>query len=167
VWPVAGSRRRPAEEGEKMDAASIDPLIAKYEYNESSLIAILQDIQREARYLPPEVMRHLADRLNVPLTRIYGIATFYKAFSLHPKGRHVCSVCTGTACHVRGAPRLLDKLERDLKVKSGETTPDRRFTVQTVNCVGACALGPVVVIDDDYHGKLTAAKLDKVVKAYR
>jgi len=150
-----------------MNLSTVDTLIGKYRYDESSLIAILQDIQREERHLPPDVMRHLADRLAVPLSRIYGIATFYKAFSLKPKGRHVCSVCTGTACHVRGAPRLLDKVERDLKVKSGETTRDGRFTVQTVNCVGACALGPVVVIGEDCHGKLTAAKLEKIVKSYK
>jgi NADH:ubiquinone oxidoreductase subunit E len=150
-----------------MNVGTLDTLIGKYRYDDSSLIAILQDIQREERYLPPDVMRNLSERLDVPLTRIYGIATFYKAFSLHPKGRHVCSVCTGTACHVRGAPRLLDRLERDLKVKNGGTTKDGRFTVQTVNCVGACALGPVVVIGEDYHGKLTAAKLEKIVKSYK
>jgi len=150
-----------------MNLGTLDTLIGKYRYDESSLIAILQDIQREERYLPPDVMRSLSERLEVPLTRIYGIATFYKAFSLHPKGRHICSVCTGTACHVRGAPRLLDKLERDLKVKNGGTTKDGRFTVQTVNCVGACALGPVVVIGEDCHGKLTAAKLEKIVKSYK
>lgn len=150
-----------------MSFQAVDSVIAKYKYDESSLIAILQDIQRQERYLPADRMKNLSDRLGVPLSRIYGIATFYKAFSLHPKGRHICSVCTGTACHVRGAPRLVDKLERDLKVKNGETTKDGRFTVQTVNCVGACALGPVVVIDEDYHGKLTASKFEKVLKQYK
>ncbi len=150
-----------------MSFQAVDSVIAKYKYDESSLIAILQDIQRQERYLPAHQMKNLSDRLGVPLSRIYGIATFYKAFSLHPKGRHICSVCTGTACHVRGAPRLVEKLERDLKVKNGETTKDGRFTVQTVNCVGACALGPVVVIGEDYHGKLTASKLEKVLKQYK
>ncbi len=150
-----------------MSFQAVDSVIAKHKYDESSLIAILQDIQRQERYLPADRMKNLSDRLGVPLSRIYGIATFYKAFSLHPKGRHICSVCTGTACHVRGAPRLVDKLERDLKVKNGETTKDGRFTVQTVNCVGACALGPVVVIDEDYHGKLTASKFEKVLKQYK
>jgi NADH-quinone oxidoreductase subunit E len=148
-------------------STSIDALIAKHGYDDSAVIAILQEIQEQQRYLPPELLRELADRLRMPLARIYSIATFYRAFSLRPKGRHVCSVCTGTACHVRGAPRLVDKLERELGAKVGDTTQDLRFTLQTVNCVGACALAPLIVIDEDHHGKMTAAKLDKAVRRYR
>jgi NADH-quinone oxidoreductase subunit E len=151
-----------------MDSATtVDALIAKYGYDEASVIAILQDIQEGRRYVPPELLRELSARLGVPLARLYGVATFYKAFSLRPKGRHVCSVCTGTACHVKGAPRLIDKLERDLKIAAGDTTRDLRFTLETVNCVGACALAPLVVVDEDHLGKMTAGKLDKALKAYR
>ena len=145
----------------------VDEIVASYQAKPTALIMILQEVQQEFHYLPKEALERVSRKMDLAMSQIYGVATFYKAFSLHPKGRHICSVCTGTACHVRGAPRLLDKLERDLKVKNGGTTKDGRFTVQTVNCVGACALGPVVVIGEDCHGKLTAAKLEKIVKSYK
>ena len=121
-------------------------------------------MQQQFRYLPRRALEHVADALAVPRSHVFQLATFYRAFSLKPRGQHVCTVCTGTACHVRGAARLVEKLERDLGVKAGETTPDMNVTLETVNCVGACALGPLVILDGTYHGNITSAKLDKVMR---
>lgn len=144
----------------------IDDILQKYDYTESGLIAILQDIQRKMNYLPQSVLRFVASRLNVPLTRVYGIATFYKAFSLKPRGRHLINVCLGTACHVRGGVRIMERLERELDIKAGETTYDARFSMESVRCVGCCGLAPVVVIDDNFHGKLTQDKIPKILRQY-
>lgn len=127
---------------------------------------MLQDIQKKKGYLPEADLRCMAAELRVPLSRLFGLATFYKAFSLVPRGRHSVHVCLGTACHVRGGMRLLDKLERDLGIHAGETTEDRRFTLDAVRCVGCCGLAPVVVIDENFHGKLTQSKLNRVLKKY-
>lgn len=129
----------------------IDSIMAEYDHNPAKLVGILQDIQRELRYLPQDALRHVAERLAVPLPRVYSVATFYQAFSLTPRGRHIIKVCMGTACHVRGAPRVLEELERKLGVRAGETTYDLEYTLLTVNCLGCCALGPVVVVDNTYH----------------
>jgi NADH:ubiquinone oxidoreductase subunit E len=132
-----------------------------------ALISILQDIQTEYHYLPEEALRHVAQRLNLPLIQVYGVATFFKAFSLKPQGKHKCSVCLGTACHVRGAPAVLGEVERQLGVKSGDTTEDMMFTLESVNCLGACALGPVAVIDGVYHGQMNVAKAKKIIGKHR
>ena len=129
-----------------------------------SLISILQDIQGEYRYLPEEALRIVAGELGLPLIQVYGVATFFKAFSLEPRGEHIVSVCMGTACHVRGAPAVLDEFKRRLDVEAGQTTRDGQYTLETVNCVGACALGPVVVMDDTYHGQMSAGKIKKILK---
>jgi NADH-quinone oxidoreductase subunit E len=129
----------------------IDAIMAAYDHNPAKLVGILQDIQKELRYLPQDALRHVAERLGVPLPRVYSVATFYQAFSLTPRGRHIIKVCMGTACHVRGAPRVLEEIERKLGIKAGETTYDLEYTLLTVNCLGCCALGPVVVVDDTYH----------------
>lgn len=127
---------------------------------------LLQDIMREYGYLPEGTLKRIAQKLAIPLSRVYGLATFYKSFSLTPRGRHLISVCLGTACHVRGAPRIVEKIERDLGIKAGETTKDLKFTLETVNCLGACALGPLIVIDEKYYGRLNSTKMDKVLKDY-
>ncbi len=127
---------------------------------------LLQDIMREYGYLPEGTLKRIAQKLDIPLSRVYGLATFYKSFSLTPRGRHLISVCLGTACHVRGAPRIVEKIERDLGIKAGETTKDLKFTLETVNCLGACALGPLIVIDEKYYGRLNSTKMDKVLKDY-
>jgi NADH-quinone oxidoreductase subunit E len=145
----------------------IDEIIDRYNKDESMLIGILQDIQQEYQYLPKEILLHLRDRLRVPLPRIYAVATFYKAFSLRPRGKHFIQVCLGTACHVRGAPKILEEIERKLGIKSGETTEDLNFTLETVNCLGACALGPLMVIDGKYFGNMTPSKADKILKGYK
>ena len=146
---------------------TIKDIIAKYGADQAQIIAMLQDLQAAKRYLPEEDLRELAAALEIPLTRIYRIATFFKAFSLEPKGEHIINVCVGTACHVRGASRILDELERQLQIANGETTPDQKFSLETVNCLGACALGPVVVVDQEYHGDMTPGQVDKLMENYR
>jgi len=143
----------------------IDELVDKYHSDKSALIQILLEIQQEKRWLPKEALLRLSERLQIPLTQIYHIATFYKAFSLTPRGRHLVTVCMGTACHVRGSPQLLDKIKDILKIEPGETSDDLRFTLDTVNCLGCCALGPVVVVDEEYHGKPSAAELERIFEA--
>ncbi len=139
-------------------------IAAEYEGRRDSLIPMLQDIQSEYNYLPEEALRVLAEQLDLPLIRVYGVATFFKAFSLTPRGKHTVSVCLGTACHVRRAPAVLDELKRRLGIEPGETTEDMQYTLNTVNCVGACALGPIVVVDGEYHGQMSPARVKKVIK---
>ena len=131
------------------------------------LIEMLLDIQAACGYIPEEAMHLLATRLGLPVMAVYRAAAFYKALSLTPRGRHLITVCMGTACHVRGAPRMLDEVLGQLKVKPGETTEDGLFTVECVNCLGACAIGPVVVLDGVYHHRMTPAKLRKLVQSKR
>jgi NADH-quinone oxidoreductase subunit E len=150
-----------------MDENRIDQIIDKHKGQASSVIQVLLEIQRENRWLPGEVLERVSEKLGVPLSRIQHIVTFYKAFSLVPKGRHEVHVCMGTACHVRGAPRVLDTVEGLIGIKPGETSSDLKFSLKTVNCVGCCSLGPVMVIDGEYHGKLAPAKLEEVLKNYQ
>lgn len=147
----------------------VDEIIEKHKYDESHLIGVLQDMQaqHENKYLPKDALEYLAQKLNISLSRVYHIATFFKAFSLKPKGRHELVVCLGTACHVRGGQRIVDKLQRELKINLGETTPDLMFTLEAVNCLGCCALGPVVVVDDEYHGQMISVKVDRLLKKIR
>ncbi len=132
--------------------------------SEGSVIGVLESVQTRYRYLPPQALILVSERFNIPLSQIYGVATFYNAFSLKPKGKHLLHVCMGTACHVRGSPQVLDRLETKLGVRAGATTRDRLFTLETVNCLGACALGPIVVADGEYSGQMTAQKTDTLVK---
>ncbi len=131
---------------------------------EGSVIGVLESVQTRYRYLPPEALILVGERFNLPLSQIYGVATFYNAFSLKPKGKHLLHVCMGTACHVRGSPQVLDRLETRLGVKPGATTRDRMFTLETVNCLGACALGPIVVANGEYSGQMTPQKTDMLLK---
>lgn len=149
-----------------MDTAKIDAILEKYPSEPSSLIQVLIEIQSELRWLPKAALTKVSEKLSVPLNRIQHIITFYKAFSVVPKGRHEVHVCTGTACHVRGATRLLDSIEEHTGIKPGETDQDLRFSLETVNCVGCCALGPVVVIDGEYHGNMAPANTEEVLKNY-
>jgi NADH-quinone oxidoreductase subunit E len=149
-----------------MDVSAIDAIIERYESNPSAILAILQDIQAKEKYLPKEVLEHVGERLRIPLNKIYRIATFYRAFSLQPRGRHEICVCLGTACHVRGAPRIVDQLNLQLGIRPGETTKDRQFTLETVNCLGVCAAGPVVAIDGQYFGKMSPGKVEGVLKQF-
>jgi NADH-quinone oxidoreductase subunit E len=160
-----GQRKKKVRKAD-MDDDRIDKIIDKYPSDPSSLIQVLLEIQRENRWLPKEALKRVSEKLNVPLNRIQHIITFYKAFSVVPKGRHEIHVCTGTACHVRGAPRLLNAVQDLIGIKPGETDEDLRFSLETVNCVGCCALGPVMVIDGEYHGKMAPAKSEDVLKNY-
>lgn len=144
----------------------VHKIVEKYNRRESSLIAMMQDIQKTEGYLPKEAMEIIAEEVQVPLSRVYALATFYKAFSLTPRGRHTIHVCTGTACHVRGAEKIMDKLKRDLSVEEGGTTEDGRFTLEGVRCVGCCGLGPVVVVGENFHGNLTQKDLGKILDKY-
>ena len=149
-----------------MDVAGLDRLIDEYDSEHGGIVALLQDVQAAEAYLPRPALERIAERLGLPLSQLYGLATFYKAFSLRPKGRHTVTCCLGTACHVRGGQQVVARLERELGVQPGETTPDMKFTLETVNCLGACALGPLVVVDGKYHGRITAAKVARLLEQY-
>ncbi len=149
-----------------MERNRIDRIIEKHGREPSSLIQVMLDIQSENHWLPKEALERISERLDVPMTRIQHIATFYKAFSLVPKGRHRIHICMGTACHVRGAPRLLDAVENLTGIRAGETDLDLRFSLETVNCLGCCALGPVMEIDGETHGKMTSAQVPDILKNY-
>ncbi|MCX5992161.1 MAG: NADH-quinone oxidoreductase subunit NuoE [Chloroflexi bacterium] len=147
-------------------ATKIQAIVDRYESDKGQLVSILQDIQTEYYYLPKESLEEVVKLLNVPMSQVYGVATFFKAFSLTPRGRHLIKVCLGTACYVRGANRVVDKMELDLGIKRKETTKDLRFTLETVNCVGCCALGPMVMIDDKYHGQMSSDKVSSLLAKY-
>jgi len=149
-----------------MDEEKIDEIIENHRTDKSKLIGILQDIQAEYNWLPEETLRHIAKQLHVSLTDIFGIATFYKSFSLQPRGKHLVRVCLGTACHVRGGPRIMEIAEGILGIKADETTADYKFTLEGVNCLGCCALGPVMVVDNDYYGNLPPRKVEKILSDY-
>jgi len=144
------------------ELAKTDKIVDKYGSDKSALIQILLEIQRENNWLPKDTLMWVSQKLGIPLTQLYHIATFYNAFSLIPQGRHLVQVCSGTACHVRGEPRLLDKVIEALKVKPGGTTKDMRFTLKTVNCLGCCALGPVMVVDEEYHSQPSAKDIEEI-----
>lgn len=142
-------------------------ILTRHTNRASSLLAVLEEIQSHYRYLPRDALILTSERLDIPLSQVYSVATFYNAFSLKPQGRHRFQVCTGTACHVRGAMQVLDRLETQLSIKAGETSPDMEYTLETVNCVGACALGPVVVADGSYARHMSAGKVDRLLKRLR
>jgi NADH-quinone oxidoreductase subunit E len=150
-----------------MEVSKIDGIIRQYGARESAILAILQDIQAEEKYLPKETLEYVSQRMEIPLGQVFRIATFYNALSLKPRGRHKIDVCLGTACHVRGGERILSKLERDLGVSVGETTKDKRFTLESVHCVGCCSLGPVAVIDGDVFGRLSQDKVPGLLKDFK
>ena len=147
--------------------AKIDKVVKKYNNDSSMLVSILQDSQTEIGYLPKEALIDLHIILDVPLSQVYSVATFFKAFSLIPRGRHQISVCTGTACHVRGSESILETFERELNIKAGESDKELEFTLETVNCVGACALGPIVIIDGKYHGEMRNESVKPLIDEYR
>lgn len=148
-----------------MDVKQVDPILEDRGSEPYEIMEVLQDIQDLYGYLPEDALRLTADTLGVPVIEVFRLANFYKAFSLKPRGRHLLTVCTGTACHVRGTPRLLDEIISRLGVQPGETTADQAFTLETVNCLGACALGPVVVVDGVYYEHMDSSKLEKLLEA--
>jgi len=149
------------------EQVSIDDIIERYPGKPESLIFLLQDIQSAYNYISPVAMNLVCDHAGVPLTQAYAVATFYKSFSLEPKGEHEIRVCLGTACHLKGGERIAEGLERDLEVERGRTTKDQKFTLETVNCLGACAMAPVVMIDEDYIGGATQGAVRRYLKKFQ
>jgi len=150
-----------------MNPSEIDTIIERYEGRESAILAILQDIQAKEKYLPKEALEQVGQKLHIPINKVYRIATFYRAFSLTPRGRHEIHVCLGTACHVRGAQRIVDQITLALGIRSGETTKDRNFTLGTVNCLGVCASGPILAIDGEYFSSMSSIKVEGVLKKFQ
>ena len=149
-----------------MNIDRLDQIIEKYVNEKGILIQLLLDIQKEFRWIPKEAIDRISEKLKIPSSDIFRVASFYTALSLKPIGRHLLRVCVGTACYVRGGPRILDTVEKILGIKSGETTSDGKFSLETVNCLGCCALGPVMEIDGQYFGKLNSANLEKALSNY-
>ncbi|MGB9791130.1 MAG: NADH-quinone oxidoreductase subunit NuoE [Thermacetogeniaceae bacterium] len=150
-----------------MDLLEVKGIIACHPEPEGRLLGILEAIQRKFRYLPEDVLRVVAEELKVPLSRVFGVATFYSAFSLEPKGRHLISVCHGTACHVRGAGQLTERLEKELGIKEGETTDDGLFTLEAVRCLGCCSLSPVVSIDGTTYGRVKTEQIPEILARWK
>jgi len=150
----------------KLNEAKIDKILEKYENEAGSLIPILQEVQETCGYLPEGILTYVSERSKVPLSKIYGIVTFYAQFSLVPRGRNTIKICLGTACHVKGAKRVLAKLEEALGIKVGGTSSDSKFTLEIVRCLGTCFLAPVMMINRDYFGKLTPDKVGKILEQY-
>ena len=150
-----------------MEVSQIDGIIEQYGGRESAILAILQDIQAKDKYLQKEALEYVSQKMKIPLVQIFRIATFYNALSLKPRGRHKIDVCLGTACHVRGGNKIMDKMERDLHISVGETTKDKRFTLESVHCVGCCSLGPVAVIDGKVFGRLAQDKVPGLLKEFK
>lgn len=148
-----------------MDANEVSDVVSKsLDQHGAFLVPVLQDVQEHYNYLPEEAMEEISAKMGMPLMDVYGVATFYRTFSLTPKGKHIVTVCVGTACHVRGASRIVDALSQELNIEAGETTPDMNFTLETVNCLGCCAIGPVIVVDGEYYGEMTSQKTLSLIK---
>ena len=158
---------RPSVEMEEGMKAKVDDILDRNTGGRETIVPILHDISEEFNWLPPEALCRTAEIKEIPLEHILRIATFYKAFSLKPRGKHIITVCMGTACHVKGAPRILERFERELGIKTGETTSDREFTLEAVRCIGCCGLSPVITIGDDLYGKLSPSEAVKILDKYR
>ncbi len=143
----------------------VEAILDKYHRETGQLVSILQDIQAEYNWLPKEALIQVSEGLGIPLSRVFSVATFFRAFSLVPKGRHTITICMGTACHVRGSPRILDRVRQILGIEPGGTTSDLKFSLETVNCLGCCALGPIVVVDGEYHGRMTASGVKELIES--
>jgi len=156
----------PVEDEVTEHTIEVDKIIEAHGNNRQSLIQVLQDANARFNYLPEDVLKRISGRLDIPFSEVYGTASFYKSFSLEPRGEHIIQVCMGTACHVRGAPRILDELVRRLDIAPGETTKDRMFTLERVNCLGACALAPVVAFDGQFQGQMSPGKVPEFLDTY-
>ena len=147
--------------------AELDKIIMKHKGKPGGLIPVLEEAQVALGFLPMSVQKKIAQELNLPLSRVYGVVTFYSFFTMTPRGKHTVRVCLGTACYVRGGKALAETLEKEFGIKEGETTPDRMFTLETIRCLGACGLGPVVVVDEDVHGRMKPSKVKEMLVQYR
>jgi NADH-quinone oxidoreductase subunit E len=148
-----------------VDLAEAEEILERYPRQEPSLIQVLQDVHRAYNYLPCDVLVRVAEALEVPLAHVFSVSTFYRAFALEPQGETIIKVCMGTACHIRGAGQLVDELERQLHIKAQETTPDLKFTLKTVRCVGACAMAPIVIVGETYHGDARPARIARYLES--
>jgi NADH-quinone oxidoreductase subunit E len=149
-----------------MDAQAIEAILRRHPKDPSSIIQVMLDIENELYFLPRDVLDYVSKYLDVPMSRIYNLATFYKAFSLKEKGKFPIAVCLGTACHVQGALRIMDQIERELHIKEGETTADKKFSVDSVRCLGCCGLAPVMTVGKNLHGRIPPSKVSKILKQY-
>ncbi|MBW1892888.1 MAG: NADH-quinone oxidoreductase subunit NuoE [Deltaproteobacteria bacterium] len=155
------------EEPEEIDYMELDQIIDKdFNNDKENLIMILQSIQRRYNYIPKPALSYLAEKLGVPYSKIYGVGTFYSTFSLEPRGRNIISICLGTACHVRGGERVRERIEETLNIKDGETTEDKKFTLESVRCIGCCSLGPVIKVNEDTHGRIMSDEVKTVLDQY-
>jgi NADH-quinone oxidoreductase subunit E len=147
-----------------MDLKSVDLIVDKYQEKRTALISILHDVQDRYKYLPEEALKMVASRLHMDINEIYGVATFYKSFSLVPKGKHSITLCLGTACHVRGGPKILRELKKQLNIEPGQTTADKQFSLNVVNCLGVCAIGPVMFVDGKFYGEMNPLKAKRIIE---
>lgn len=155
------------EDSEQIDFLELDDIIeTQFHTDKENLIMILQAIQQRYNYLPQPALRYLSEKIAVPLTRIYDVGTFYSTFSLEPRGNNIISVCLGTACHVRGADRVRDRIKEALHIEEGQTTEDRQFTLESVRCIGCCSLGPVIRINEDIHGRIRSEDVTRILNTY-
>jgi NADH:ubiquinone oxidoreductase subunit E len=151
-----------------VDLMKLDALIEeRHQNNPEALVMILQDVSAEYNYLPQDALRYVAEKLDVPLSKVYSVATFYTAFHLQPRGRHIVSQCLGTACHVRGAVKIKDRISNLLTVKAGETTEDMRYTFESVRCLGCCGLAPVVKVDEDVYSNVETDQIQDILEEYQ
>lgn len=168
---VKSKVKKPSTGEDDIDIAvlkkKVDLVLKDHDYDRGQLISILLAIQEEYNYLPKESLKIVAEALKIRLIDAYSVATFYQVFSLVPRGKHIINVCVGTACHVRGSRRIVDQIMKKLEIEVGGTTPDKQFTLETVRCLGACALGPVMVVDKEYHGQMSTDKIDPILLSYR
>jgi len=157
-----------APQPDTIDYMELDAIIEEqFGGDKENLIMILQEIQRRYNYLPQATLTYLAKKIDIPISTIFGVGTFYSTFSLEPRGKHIISVCLGTACHVRGAERVRERLQESLHIGDGQTTKDMRFTLESVRCLGCCSLGPVVRVDDDIHGRITSDMTETILETYQ
>jgi NADH-quinone oxidoreductase subunit E len=147
-----------------MNPNQVDLIVDKYQEKRTALVSILHDVQDRYKYLPDEALKMVASRLRMDINEIYGVATFYKSFTLTPQGKHSITLCLGTACHVRGGPKILRELKGLLRIEPGQTTVDRRFSLNVVNCLGACAIGPVMMVDRKFYGEMNPAKAMRIIE---
>ncbi|MHB0988169.1 MAG: NADH-quinone oxidoreductase subunit NuoE family protein [Bellilinea sp.] len=150
----------------EVEISKVDRILDRHGMQPRGLIPSLLEVQNEYHYLPPDALQRVSERMAIPLIQVYQVASYYKAFSLEPRGKHIITVCLGTACHVRGGEMLIDQIGRLLNVKAGETTQDMQFTLEAVNCLGCCALGPVMVLDGKYFGSMAISKVEKVLEKF-
>jgi len=147
-----------------MNLSTVDLIVDKYQEKRTALISILHDVQDRYKYLPDEALKMVASRLRMDINEIYGVATFYKSFTLTPQGKHSITLCLGTACHVRGGPKILRELKGLLRIEPGQTTADKQFSLNVVNCLGVCAIGPVMMVDRKFYGEMNPIRAKKIIE---